>query len=187
MNNLIYISEESVGLQTTGLLLLLPFLFPGVYQVNKNWKPTKSNVLDSFVFLVHTQADVFEGIEKLREHLKEVSRKLKWQKEIHLQPFVLSVGTSWNQIDQTHLVVDKVLYSFPTVLEAVEVCFQLFHSFHAQYPLECHNVWEFIQQAVYGIYTDFDWNHRSTSELAESLNVTLKRNTQVRLRKVTKK
>lgn len=121
--------------------------------MNKNWKPTKSNVLDAFIFKSDSEADVEDGIEKLRCHLEQVQNKLKWKNTIRLQPFVLAVGTSWTEINQTHIVLDKVVYTFSSVLEAVESCFQLFHAFHAEYPLECHNVWEFIQQAVYGIYT----------------------------------
>lgn len=77
--------------QSTGLLPLLPFLFPGVYQVNKNWKPTKSNVLDGFIFKADSEADVEDGIDKLRGHLEELQTKLKWKNTIHLQPFVLAV------------------------------------------------------------------------------------------------
>lgn len=145
-----------------------------MYQINKNWKPSKCQVLDAFIFRVDTQADVSEGIEIQRNHIKQKQVKLNW-KSVLLQPFVLAVGTSWSEIEQTCIVVDRVLYTFTTIIEAVEVCFQLFHSLHAEYPLESHNTWEFIQQGVYGIYTEFDWNNQATAELGEQLCLKLDR------------
>lgn len=116
----------------------------------------------------------------MRLHLEKVQEKLKWKSVIHVQPFVIAVGDSFANIVQSHIVLDKaIIYSFSSVPDAVDLCFQLYHAFHAEYPLECHNVWEFIQQAVHNIYTPFDWNHRATSELAEKLGLTLKQSSKL--------
>ena len=47
-------------------------------------------------------------------------------------------------------------YRVDSVVEALDVCFKLFHSLHTSYPTESSHIWVVLQRAVYGIKTQWD-------------------------------
>lgn len=147
-----YFPENSdVKLRVTGTLLLLPFLFPYTC-VHKTWRPSKIDVLDSFIAKVFTETDVNEYIERRRKSLSEIADTSKISKS--MQPYVLAVGPTWENISCAHIIVDKVLYTCEDVIEAVELCFKLFHAFHSDYPPECRHIWQLIQQGFYELFIE---------------------------------
>ncbi|XP_011858357.1 PREDICTED: uncharacterized protein LOC105555918 isoform X2 [Vollenhovia emeryi] len=151
--------DSNVTLRVTGTLLLLPFIFPYVY-VHKTWRPTRTDIVESFVARVCSETEVEEHIECRRKSWVEIARKLKISTSV--QPYVLAVGPTWDNISHSHIIVDKVLYTCKNVVEAVELCFKLFHVFHCDYPPESKHVWQMIQQGFYNLFLeDHDINRRT--------------------------
>ena len=78
-----------------------------------------------------------------------------------VQPYILAVGPTWDNISHSHIIVDKVLYTCTNVVEAVDLCFKLFHVFHSEYPPESKHVWQLIQQGFYKLFLKDDVNQKT--------------------------
>ncbi|XP_032676820.1 uncharacterized protein LOC116846722 isoform X2 [Odontomachus brunneus] len=138
--------DSNVTLRVTGALLLLPFIFPYVH-VHKTWKPTRVDIVESFIARVYSETEVEEHIERRRKSRIEIAKSAKICTS--LQPYVLAIGPTWDNISHSHIIVDKVLYTCKNIIEAAELCFKLFHVFHSDYPPESKHVWQLIQQGFY--------------------------------------
>lgn len=153
----------------TGTLLLLPFLFPYAC-VNKTWRPSKIDVLDSFIAKVFTETEVQEFIERRCKSLSETAGPSKIAKL--MQPYVIAVGPTWENISCAHIIVDKVLYTCENVIEAAELCFKLFHAFHCDYSPECRHVWQLIQQGFYELFIkDHDLKRRTITKALADIGI----------------
>lgn len=73
-----------------------------------------------------------------------------------LQPLPVVVGPSTDLIDTSYVVVDDIRYKVESPLEAVDVCFKLYHALHASYPCQSSYTWLFLQKAVYNLDTPWD-------------------------------
>lgn len=69
---------------------------------------------------------------------------------------MLVVSQSDDVSISSYVIIDELKYHVPTVRKAVDVCFKSFQVFNAKYPVECENVWYFLQRGVYEIETEFD-------------------------------
>lgn len=56
-----------------------------------------------------------------------------------------------NVIAYVHL--NNILYKVPSVLAALDICFQTHQVFHLKYSFESENIYLFIQIAIYNITT----------------------------------
>ncbi|EZA48532.1 hypothetical protein X777_13721 [Ooceraea biroi] len=89
-----------------------------------------------------------------------------------VQPYVLAVGPTWDNISHSHVIVDKVLYTCKNIVEAVELCFKLFHVFHSDYPPESKHVWQLIQQGFYNIFLeDHDINRGTITKALADIGI----------------
>ncbi|XP_032690237.1 uncharacterized protein LOC116853310 isoform X3 [Odontomachus brunneus] len=159
--------DSDVQLRVTGALLLLPFLFPYAC-VDKKWKPSRENIVESFIARVCSETEVQKYIECRRKSLFEITtRSTKIPNSV--QPYVLAVGPTWEHISHVHVIVDQVLYTCENIIEATELCFKLFHAFHSDYPPESKHVWQLIQQGFFKLFiTDHDLKKRTiTKALAD--------------------
>lgn len=164
--------DSDVQIRVTGALLLLPFIFPRTF-VERTWKPTRLDVVDSFIARVCSETDVKEYIEYRRK--SKIKRSDK--KSYSVQPYILAIGPTWENINHAYIIVDQILYTCETIIEATELCFKLFHSYHSDYPAESKHVWQLIQQGFYKLFLkDHDLQRRTiTKALADigiELNVT---------------
>lgn len=66
------------------------------------------------------------------------------------------VGLDIKNITSSYVIIDQNLYKVPSVLKAIDICFKVFHVLHVQYPLECEQIWLFLQKAIYKISTTWD-------------------------------
>jgi hypothetical protein len=91
-----------------------------------------------------------------------------------MQPYVLAVGPTWECITHAHIIVDKVLYTCETVIEAAELCFKLFHAYHSDYPPESKHVWQLIQQGFYNLFLeDHDLNRQTIKKALANIGILL--------------
>ena len=86
-----------------------------------------------------------------------------------MQLFVIVVGPTLLDIEASYVAVDDVLYKVATPLKAVDLCFKIFHALNAQYPIESHGAWFFLQTAVYGIKTVYDRESPSVRAIISSM------------------
>ncbi|XP_032689939.1 uncharacterized protein LOC116853148 isoform X2 [Odontomachus brunneus] len=177
--------DSNVTLRVTGALLLLPFIFPYVH-VHKTWKPTRVDIVESFIARVYSETEVEEHIERRRKSRIEIAKSAKICTS--LQPYVLAIGPTWDNISHSHIIVDKVLYTCKNIIEAAELCFKLFHVFHSDYPPESKHVWQFIQQGFYKLFIkDHDINRRTIMKALADIGIYIEEKEVTPLRKKTKK
>ena len=50
------------------------------------------------------------------------------------------------------IVDDIVVYKCKKGVDAVYLCFQIYHIFNIDYPFACPHIWSYIQEYGYGLY-----------------------------------
>lgn len=114
----------------------------------KVWRPSKSEVREGFITHVKDDSDIISVINNRRDKFAEFG--------LTLQPFIIIVGPSLEEIKSYFVVIDKVWYVVSDILSAVNACFKTIWVVNAQYPMECHSSWTFIQHAIFKFKTSFD-------------------------------
>lgn len=67
-------------------------------------------------------------------------------------------------------VVNNIYYKLETPLKAVDVCFKSFFALNLHYPMECEQIWLFIQNYFYDIKLESDKNFVFIKTLMNDLN-----------------
>lgn len=67
-----------------------------------------------------------------------------------LQPMVVAVGSIVN-FTSFYVIVNDVKYTSTSLMNAINLCFQVFFALNASYPADSEIVWYFLQKHVYGI------------------------------------
>ncbi|KYN02054.1 hypothetical protein ALC62_07170, partial [Cyphomyrmex costatus] len=166
------LGNSDIKLRVTGALLLLPFIFSHAF-VEKTWKPTRIDVVESFITRVCSETEIQEHIERRCKSSFVVINKSK-KLSNSVQPYILAVGPTWEHIIHAHIIVDKVLYTCETIVEATELCFKLFHAYHSDYPPESKHVWQLIQQGFYKLFIkNHDLNRRTISKALADIGIEL--------------
>lgn len=86
-----------------------------------------------------------------------------------IQPFILIVGTPVNP-KEIVIFFDSIKYKVFSILNAIDVCFKLFHLFNLEYPTESCYVWLFIQKLFYNINTKFDTPCHTLGQILSDLS-----------------
>jgi len=168
----------------TGALLLLPFIFPHTF-VERTWKPTRLDIADSFIARVCSETDVKEYIEQRRKSLSKTKRSVKILSSV--QPYILAVGPTWENISHVYIIVDQILYTCESIIEATELCFKLFHAYHTEYPAESKHVWQLIQQGFYKLFLkDHDLQRRTITKALADIGIELNATEELAPKKVKK-
>ncbi|CAB0011010.1 unnamed protein product, partial [Nesidiocoris tenuis] len=93
-----------------------------------------------------------------------------------VQPLIVAIGgdgKGWTEITEYWVYIDRFLYSFPTLLEAVEICFRAIFVFNLHYSPECEAVWQVIQTKLFDLWLPSVSLYRSAEEFNELLSSTL--------------
>lgn len=151
---------------TNAALILLTYLI-GPSQSRKrgkqHWKPSRSEIRDGFITQVASSSDVGSVVELRRAQMQRLGKTL--------QPFVVYVGESLNQVQSAYVIVNDIYYAFPTLISAVDAAFKIFQATGACYPDECMDLWLVIQIGFYKIRTVFDKPHQATNILLNELEL----------------
>lgn len=137
------------------------FNIPPARRSKKEWHASRAEILDSFVTTVNTEADVNVTIEERRQKYEVL--------KVTLQPFIIWCRES----GVAFAVCDKVLFKFPSLPEALDVLFKIFHATGTQYPTESYNIWIIVQIAFYNVKTSYDRLSQSVKETLVILGVTI--------------
>jgi hypothetical protein len=104
------------------------------------------------MFEIVSRLQCANDIEEQISSMKGKARLL----DMTRQPFILVVGSEILRVTDFYVVFDNNKYKLNSFLKAVDICFRLFHAFNVKYPVECVNLWTFLQWAVYGFETKWD-------------------------------
>lgn len=69
------------------------------------------------------------------------------------QPIVFIVGENLDEIIESYVAIEDVLYKFNSVFVAFSVAFKLIHGLQLKYPDQCKQVWMFLQKLIFKIET----------------------------------
>lgn len=153
-NNIIFFSDAKPETKLTAVILLLGCLFniPPARRSKKDWQASRAEILDGFVTIVESEADVQVAIKERRQKLQRLG--------ISLQPFIIWCRES----GASFTVCDNTFYKFTTLPEAVDVTFKIFHATAARYPTESYSIWLIIQIGFYKVKTSYDRMSQSVKE-----------------------
>jgi hypothetical protein len=108
------------------------------------------------------------------EHLSKKSNELDKKNCGQLQPHVVVLsadGTVDNATTFYAIVQGNVFYQVDSVLEAVDTCLKACFVFGLRYPDPSKSSWNFMQKAVFGISTLFDYTNTKLLELLTSVQL----------------
>lgn len=142
------ISDSKVAIQ----LHLLPSLIPPRGRTRgpnkKTWKPSTSESRDSLFIHIKTPGDI--------DKIKQERVDFTFAKGITLQPYLILVGPSLNNITSALVVVNGTEYKCQSVIDAVNFCFKLYQILDANYPQESRHLWYLIQWRVFKYFNKAD-------------------------------
>lgn len=69
------------------------------------------------------------------------------------QPIVIIVGETLDEIFESYVLIEDVLYKFKTIFEAVDMCFKIIHGLKLRYPDQSKHIWIFLQKVIFNIET----------------------------------
>lgn len=91
-------------------------------------------------------------ITKIQENRRTVAANLG----ITLQPYIIAVGSRISEVNELYIAVDTIVYKVPSAIEAIDLCFKIFHTFDVEYPIESAHLWLLIQRVLYNYVSDVD-------------------------------
>jgi len=131
---------------------------------NSSWKPSKIEMKDGFLTHLKSYSELQETVTR---------RKNKYaQLGCTLQPFIIIVGPSLNEIRQFFVYVDNTYYILNSIVGAVDCCFKVIHALNLKYLLEYLQVWTFIQKLFFKIKTVWDTEFVSVNSLISDIGIT---------------
>ena len=65
----------------------------------------------------------------------------------------LFVTTDLNNAKSIFVAFDDIIFKFEDLIKAITSCFHIFMVFDLEYPLECRELWEFIQVFFFENYS----------------------------------
>ncbi|CAH0550863.1 unnamed protein product [Brassicogethes aeneus] len=147
------IKSENIDVESRHYLMLslLAALLPTrTYnkKAKNTWYPTSTETVSGIVVQIKIPGDIENIIAEKRKKLEKYG--------LPLLPFIIIEGISYTNINNIYVSYNNILYHVVSVLKAVDVCFELIHTFNLKYPYECEHVWMFIQLGMYNIKTMYD-------------------------------
>lgn len=122
-------------------LLLLPSLITPITQfVNgKRMKYTNAEIQNGFFLQFKDKASMELAIEERKKT------------ENSPQPIIFIVGETLDEIIESYVAIEDVLYKFESVLEAFSVGFKIIHGLQIKYPDQCKYVWTILRKLIFKI------------------------------------
>lgn len=102
---------------------------------------------------------------RLRFETKKYAETLK----IPVQPYIITIGDYKTAID-IYVSVDETLYKVNSTIEAIDICFKVFHVFQLKYPGASEHLWMLIQKGIYNLTTEWDLNISFIAHILKKLH-----------------
>lgn len=75
-----------------------------------------------------------------------------------LQPMVIAIGSIVN-LTSFYVIINDIKYEATSLINAVNLSFQVFFALDAKYPVDSEMVWYFLQYHIYGITDEKHTRH----------------------------
>ncbi|XP_034236143.1 uncharacterized protein LOC117642259 [Thrips palmi] len=131
------------------LLALLPSIRAS-HRALIGGKAVKFSVVEvrsSYLLHVKVPGDLKRALDAFR---------LSYAEEGGGRPIVIVVGPALTNITTAYMSVANLLFKLRSVVEALDVCFKVFHALHCSYPPQCSHIWMMLQKVIYNINTEWD-------------------------------
>ncbi|KAJ8681983.1 hypothetical protein QAD02_017775 [Eretmocerus hayati] len=128
-------------------LMLVPALIHKLMKGKKtvgDWRPTPTEMTNSYILQVKTLAEL--------KTQQDAFHKLMSEKKVPVQAYVLMCG-SLDKVEAQYAVVNKVMYSVSTPVEAVDICFKSCVCMRTSFSKISDHTWKFFSSYVYKINT----------------------------------
>ncbi|XP_066594187.1 uncharacterized protein [Prorops nasuta] len=165
LKEVVTLEEINIDLKVAGQLLLLPYLLPPKGRIKcgqKHWKPSVTECKDSILMHLLIPGDIIVKVDERRELMKKLN--------LSVQPFIIIIGPTLTDIESIYVCLDDIIYKLESVLQAVDICFKIFHVFNLKYPPESEHIWQLVQLYIYNIKTVYDKYISQVAELITDMN-----------------
>lgn len=142
--------------------VILPTTRFSVGQGHSKRKVTIKDAQESFTLRIPTINDFEHSLADLRAK--------HYNKGITLQPLIVVVGYSADQLSNYFVYFDKCLQNHDSYLSCLNSCFKIFHVLGLEYPQASYGPWYLIQKYFFEIETEHDKPLPSVSSLVAYLN-----------------
>lgn len=132
-------------------LYLLPSLIPPRtrHQIGRsNWKPSVSEARDALLLHVKLPGDVQEA--------KKNQVDFMFKKGLTVQPYMMFIGPSLNNITGSMVIVNNYEYKCLSVIDSLDFCFKMYQVLDAKYPFQCSHLWYLMQWRLYKYFNKTD-------------------------------
>lgn len=113
-----------------------------------HWKPSIPESRDGLFIHIKSPGDL--------ETEKQKRIDFAYRKGLTIQPYIVLIGPSLNNIISSSIIVNNNIYKVHSVLEALDLCFRIIHVLDADYPFQSQHLWYLIQWHMYKIHTPSD-------------------------------
>lgn len=127
------------------MFLIIPYLIiPPLVSSDKKkkWKPSKREAQEAFLLHLNEHTEVEPTLERLRAKCLTNGDTF--------QPLPLIVGNQFDNL-KAYIVIDSYLFNIENTLSCMDICFKLYHTLQARYPIESKHLWYFLQKYIYDI------------------------------------
>lgn len=87
---------------------------------------------------------------------KKKQMDFAYSKGLPLQPYLLLLGPSLNNITSALVIINELEYKCLSVIDALDFCFKAYQIIDAQYPVACSHLWYLLQWKIYKYFTKKD-------------------------------
>ncbi|XP_067208165.1 uncharacterized protein [Linepithema humile] len=168
------ISEDS---KVTIAIQLISYMIPPKQRLKQHSSKTKQyskasivSSRDSMIKCVTTCGD----ITRIRQESNNKAKEMR----TCVQPYIIVVGQLEN-ISQSYVSIDEILYSTKSTLQALDICFKAFHVLQINYPDASKHLWMLIQKGLYKFHTQWDTSFSNTEHILKKLTANTDQNMQV--------
>lgn len=174
----IYFLHTGVEEQTAAALIILPLVVKGGLSSRGLVKVSALHSADCFILRAASLSAAEEiiqrrfGQEEQREQSdestsnpekqsrKEGEQQKRGRESVKksggtIQPLILAIGgdgVAWDSVDNYYVYINKPLFSFGNLIDAVDVCFKTIFAFNFEYTPECAATWKVIQHLFYNLF-----------------------------------
>lgn len=83
--------------------------------------------------------------------MKHIDNPNILREDKNIQPYMFVLGETLMDVNEIFVQFDNITYKTESVLEALTCCFHVFTVFNFEYPVQCKNIWKFLQYHIFGV------------------------------------
>ncbi|XP_054740180.1 uncharacterized protein LOC129245809 [Anastrepha obliqua] len=156
--------DEKDFIYAVGLTALLPCT--SRFKDNYGKLSIRANLtdsIDSFVMRLNT-------LESYESRLDMYNRKYgPVNRTIH--PFLVVIMPNECTISKIYVALENHFYCMQSFLQALDLCYKIYHTCGLKYPTMCENVWTFIQRYFYDMTVPWEARNANLVSLMVSLTM----------------